>query len=231
MIQFDPVPVGQSSYQLTEITFNDSLKVAVIEKRLNEKRITEFLKATLKQHNPLKLTAQERYLLLLKYMQKQNETMFASDMDFSKYIMSGADFKNDISENGVMVRQLTGRDVEYLEASCCNAAEWIACMMAMQLSYSGHDVLEKLPDQNAFDQLYMQQFMSRLDHIKKLPASEFQQCYQEYAVLNNQLCTHVRLTICNDGLALRGTDDAPVRFCPASCFIGIIRELDRSYSQ
>lgn len=229
MIQFDPVLIGDYTYQMTEITFNASLKVTVIDKSLNEKRMTAFLSSILNV-DPLAITVQERYFLMLKYMQKQGQTLFSNDLDFSKYMVGDCAFAKEIHENGITVRQLTGRDAELLETNCKSAAEWIACMMAMQLSYEGHSLLEHLPDQSADQQVYSQQFMSRLDHIKNLSASDFEQCYDDFSRLNQQLFTHICVMVSNEGLVLRGADDAPLRFRPSACFIGIIKQLDQSYS-
>lgn len=57
MLTFDPVPVGNNTYQMQEIIFNDSLKVAAIDKSRNEKRISAFLSHVLANAElPLKMT-------------------------------------------------------------------------------------------------------------------------------------------------------------------------------
>lgn len=118
----------------------------------------------------------------------------------------------------------------FLEANCKNVAEWIACMMAFQLSYSNHEHLALLPDRTN-PQLFEEQFKQRLDFIKKMPASDFDLCYQDFNNLNNELFTHLRLSVDNYGILVeRGADDAPARFRTASIFTGIIKELDRSFA-
>ncbi|MFX9420627.1 hypothetical protein ABTO45_22970, partial [Acinetobacter baumannii] len=90
-----------------------------------------------------------------------------------------------------------------------NVAEWIACMMAFQLSYSNHEHLALLPDRTN-PQLFEEQFKQRLDFIKKMPASDFDLCYQDFNNLNNELFTHLRLSVDNHGILVeRGADDAP----------------------
>jgi len=41
--------------------------------------------------------------------------------------------------NAQSMALLTGREAEYLEEHCTNAVEWIACMLALQISYDGHE--------------------------------------------------------------------------------------------
>jgi hypothetical protein len=230
MLTFDPVQIGNNVYKLHEIEFNNALKVAAIDQRLNEKRISEFLRHVLDKGQPLVMTAQERYCLMLKYMEKQSITLFSTDTDFSKcYLSSEKPWKSEITQNGITVRQLIGREVEYLEAHCANAAEWIACMLAFQISYSGHDALSELPNRSLNDTDFINQFSERLAYLKRRAQSDFDLIYQDFNALNNQLFSKIYLNVSNQGLVIsRGADDAPLRFRPAAAFIGIIKELDQS---
>jgi len=103
MLTFDPVPVGNNTYQMQEIIFNDSLKVAVIDKSLNEKRISAFLSHVLANAElPLKMTVQERYFLMLKYVEKQSNTLFSSDTDFSAcFLNTDSDWLPERTINGI----------------------------------------------------------------------------------------------------------------------------------
>ncbi|MDH0032920.1 MULTISPECIES: hypothetical protein [unclassified Acinetobacter] len=232
MLNFDPIPIGEKSYQLNEVIFNDALKVAAVPAKFNEKRISAFLAHSLKDSLlPLKMTAQERIFLMLKYVQQQTNTLFSSDADLSKCFLEQGVWLDQITERGVTVRQLNGTEAEYLEAHCMNAAEWIACMLAFQISYENHEHLGSFPDRGLPDLAYKDQFSLRLNYLKSLPQSDFDLVYQDFQKLNNQLFTHVQLSVNNDGLVvLRGADDAPLRFRAASAFIGIIKELDKSFT-
>ncbi|EPK2751931.1 hypothetical protein JID35_002436 [Acinetobacter baumannii] len=231
MITFDPVPIGDSTFQMQELSFEQCLKISIIAPNLNEKRLTAFLKSALDNVDPLLLSVQERYLLLLKYLEKQSNTMLEVNTDWSKvFLQSENNWKTETTQNGITVRQLIGMEVEFLEANCKNVAEWIACMMAFQLSYSNHEHLALLPDRTN-PQLFEEQFKQRLDFIKKMPASDFDLCYKDFNNLNNELFTHLRLSVDNHGILVeRGADDAPARFRTASIFTGIIKELDRSFA-
>ncbi|MCD1040278.1 hypothetical protein B4S41_16490, partial [Acinetobacter baumannii] len=173
MITFDPVPIGESTFQMHELSFEQCLKISIIAPNLNEKRLSAFVKSVLDNVDPLLLTIQERYLLLLKYLEKQSNTMLEVNTDWSKvFLQSENNWKTETTQNGITVRQLIGMEAEFLEANCKNVAEWIACMMAFQLSYSNHEHLALLPDRTN-PQLFEEQFKQRLDFIKKMPASDF----------------------------------------------------------
>ena len=232
MLTFDPIQIGTNTYQLNEITFNEALKVSALESKLNEKRITLFLANALKNPNlPLRMTVQERYFLMLKYVQNQTNTLFSSETDLSNCFLQQNDWQNEVSEFGITVRQLSGAEAEYLEAHCMNAAEWIGCMLAFQIAYANHEHLAEFPNRDATDHVYKQQFSQRLNYLKSLPQSDFDLIYQDYHKLNNQLFSHVQLGINNEGfVVLRGADDAPLRFRASTCFIGIIKELDKSFN-
>lgn len=232
MLNFDPIPIGGKTYQLNEISFNEALKVAAIDPKLNEKRITAFLSQALQnQQLPLMMTAQERYFLMIKYVQNQTNTLFSTNTDFSNCFKEHSDWISEVSEVGVTVRQVSGSEAEYLEAHCMNAAEWIACLLAFQIKYENHEHLGQFPDRNAIDQIYKQQFSQRLGYLKTLPQSEFNLIYLDYLKLNSQLFTHLELSVNNEGFVVqRGADDAPIRFRASTCFIGIIKELDKSFT-
>lgn len=47
MITFDPVYVGDNTFQMQELSFEQCLKISIIAPNLNEKRLTAFLKSAL----------------------------------------------------------------------------------------------------------------------------------------------------------------------------------------
>ncbi|HDH1656612.1 TPA: hypothetical protein PIV11_003694, partial [Acinetobacter baumannii] len=65
MITFDPVYVGENTYQMQELSFEQCLKISIIAPNFNEKRLSAFLKSALDNVDPLLLSIQERYFLLL----------------------------------------------------------------------------------------------------------------------------------------------------------------------
>lgn len=87
MITFDPVYVGENTYQMQELSFEQCLKISIIAPNFNEKRLSAFLKSALDNVDPLLLSIQERYLLLLKYLEKQSNTMLEVNTDWSKVFL------------------------------------------------------------------------------------------------------------------------------------------------
>ncbi|MGM7311151.1 hypothetical protein ACOI3P_15720, partial [Acinetobacter baumannii] len=106
MITFDPVPIGDSTFQMHELSFEQCLKISIIAPNLNEKRLSAFVKSVLDNVDPLLLTIQERYLLLLKYLEKQSNTMLEVNTDWSKvFLQSENNWKTETTQNGITVRQ------------------------------------------------------------------------------------------------------------------------------
>lgn len=232
MLDFDAITIGDNTYQLNELIFNDALKVSAIDYRLNEKRISSFLGHSLgNMVSPMSMTVQERYYLMLKYVQKQTNTLFSSEVNFEDCFRTESIWNDEISEQGVTVRQLNGYEAEYLESKCVNAAEWIACLLAFQIKYESNEHLGVFPDRSLSPKENIEHFSKRLNYLKSLPQSDFNLIYQDYITLNNRLFTHIELNVNNDGFVVkRGADDAPLRFRPSTCFLGIIKELDKSFT-
>ena len=61
MITFRPIQIGNVEYLLDELTFNDGIKISVIDKKLDEMRLSEFLRhALVEKHDPQSLSLQHR---------------------------------------------------------------------------------------------------------------------------------------------------------------------------
>lgn len=225
MMHFDSIQIGSTCYQLKELTFHNSLKVAAIPKQLNEKRLSELLRHILVDGlDPLKMTVQERYALLITYLEKQTKTLLEIDMNMHPYLPQYQEqWFTSIRLENLTVRQLTGLEAEYLESKCKSVAEWISCAMALQMRYDQHDVLAEAIDLDNFEP----QFLLRLEHFKQLGQIEFNQHYELYSECNNQLQSILRIAVNDHGFVVRGgTDDAPMRFCPSAIFIGLIKDVD-----
>lgn len=229
MISFNPIEIDKNIFVFKELTYKGALHISVIDKNLNEKRITEFLNFVLPNQDALMMTAQARYYLLVNYLSKQTKTMLGIDVHFEAYLRSGTNpWRNNITVDGVTVRQLYGFEAERLERDCKSIAEWMGCLLAMQLSYDNDEVLSGILDPKAED--YEFQFSNRLQHIKEMGLSDWDTLYNDYCWLNQQLFTHCEITVCDEGLGLQGgTDDAPLRFCPSAAFNRFIGELDKHH--
>lgn len=226
MISFDLIHLNEQVYQLQEITFNGAIKVSMVDVALNEKRITVFLNEVLNGiYDTLKMTVQERYLLLIRYLEGQGQTLIATDsaIDYSGYY-SIAELSRTSETSYCAVYQLTGYDAEFLEKRCTSIAEWIACMMAIQMEY----VDGRLPERPTIDEpeSYEERFIARLELIKAMPLTEFNEVYEDYIALSHGLQNVVYTMVSDNGIVLRGTDDAPCRFRPSTALSGIFKDLE-----
>lgn len=225
MSGFSVVMLDGTPYQLKEMTYNDGLVISAIDKSYNERRISEFLRRVC-DCDALQLSVQQRYFLLLKYLE-QSTGLFAVELDFTPYYRTD-EYRNKVGDDTMTVRVLTGFEAEFLESKCKSIGEWIACAMALQIVKQDTKELSMpiVADAPNFES----EFMARLDYIKSLTLSGFDQLYSQYIALNEQFNALVELSFSDDGfVVMGGTDDAPMRFCPSAAFSGLIKELDGYY--
>ena len=230
MISFDPVLLKNNEYkEMKELTYKNALKVSVIDKKFNEKRLSEFLRQTVSSVDPILLSGQERYYILLKYLEKQKNTLLETSIidKINNCFINDVEWIEDITKDGVYLRHLIGRDLEYLESVCLSSKEWFACAMAFQLDYSDRNILPELPNRDDSDSKYFEVFKKRLDVIQNSGLSDFDKFYNDYIKLNYDLKCLLDLSFGNEGILVRGADDALIRFRPSTTFTGLIKELDR----
>ena len=231
MLHFDRVSIGNRHYLMTELTFNAAIKIAKMSESDLEQRLTVFLQTVLNDDLlPLQITAQERYALLLNYLKEQHGTLLETNLNVANFLMLPNSFQTEIEIEGFKIKQLYGMACELLEKNCKNLADWLAGAMAMQLLKTNSD-MPPLPDVSMTYEDYQQCFFERVAYLKNLPVSEFNQYFDIFSKANSALNNLVRIDFDEVGLVLRGTDDAPYRFCPSSTFTGIISELDRYFTQ
>lgn len=222
MITFRPIQIANTEYLLDELTFNDGIKISAINKKLDEMRLSEFLRnALVEKHDPLTLSLQHRYLLLLKYLEAQQglSLLQINNIDFSKFYLDG-EYVESTTIDGVSIRQLNGRDLEFIEQNCASQKERIACAIAIQLGYDDLNILPPLPKRELQQAEYEKAIIDRISSIRSLKISEFDQIYDDFSMMSMHLMNHVSYSFTDTGIALRGTDDALYRFCP---LIGISR--------
>lgn len=232
MINLAPFSMNGQVLQFKELIFTSALKVAAIDPKFNEKRLTVFLREVLgDQINALEATVQERYFLLLKYLDLHNgsTTLLDIGLDINLYkVINPGQWKVQVDSGNFSVRQLTGREAEFLEQNCNSIQEWCGCMIALQIADSTIPELSRLPTNDLDDPLNMDLFHSRLNYLKNGGLSEFDPLFAILDKINNELFTLVRLSISKEGfVVIRGTDDAPVRFRPSSAFTKLFRYLDQ----
>lgn len=231
MLHFERVSIGHRHYLMKELTFNAAIRIAKIPESNLEQRLTVFLQNILNDELlPLQITAQERYALLLNYLKEQHGTLLDTSLNVGNFLMSPNNFQTETEIDDFKIKQLDGMACELLEKNCKNLADWLAGAMAMQLLKTNSD-MPPLPNATMAYENYQQCFFERVAYLKNLPVSEFNQYFDIFSKANSALNNLVRIDFDEVGLVLRGTDDAPYRFCPSSTFTGIISELDRYFAQ
>jgi hypothetical protein len=226
MIHFPRLSVGNAHYQLHELTFGQSIKVAKIPERLNEQRITAFLAAALKDDElPLSLPVQVRYWLLLQYLSAQSGTLIDAHTDYAPYLISSdAEWATEcVSDDGLVVRQLTGLQSEVIEQACEDVADRVLGAMAFQiLDHSGLDPLPASPTtQNLWGVL-----MQRAEVLRDLPESVFDALFEQYQWQSDRMATLLRTGFDNDGLVVfGGAANQAARFRPATAFGFVATQL------
>lgn len=230
MIHFPRLSVGNTHYQLHELTFGQSIKVAKIPERLNEQRITAFLAAALKDDElPLSLPVQVRYWLLLQYLSAQTGTLIDAHTDYAPYLISSdAEWATECADDGLVVRQLTGLQSEVIEQACEDVADRVLGAMAFQMvDYSGLDPLPTSPTtQNLWGVL-----MQRAEVLRDLPESVFDALFERYQRQSDRMATLLRIGFDNDGVVIfGGTANQAARFRPASAFGFVTTQLAGHFS-
>lgn len=231
MMNLSPFTMNGQVLQFKELIFKSALKVAAIDPKFNEKRLTVFLRQVLgDQIDPLEATVQERYFLLLNYLGQHNGTTTLLDigLDFNLYkVVTPVPWTEQIQSGNFTVRQLTGRDAEFLEENCNSIQEWCCCMIALQIADSTIPELSRLPTNDLDDHINKDLFQTRLNYLKEDGLSAFDPLFGILDKLNDEMSSLVRISISKEGfVVMRGTDDAPVRFRPSSAFTKLFRNLD-----
>lgn len=213
MLHLPLVDIAGTRYQLHELTFGETIKVARIAERLNEHRITAFLGYALKDAElPLNLPVQVRYALLIHYLSSQTDTLTGLTLDYAAYLQQG-----EWVESCDGVRQMTGLQAEVLESACEDVVDWLTGAMAIQM----HDMPD---DRQGIDDALRQQVHALHD----LPSSAFDAQCDRYLIACQSMASHVKTGFDTGGFVVfGGTDDAPLRFCPSTAFGRHAKQLAR----
>ena len=240
MITFDPIREFNQTFQFRELTAGETIQISMIPKEQEERRLTKMLNFVLdEKYDARLLTVQQRYFLLLKYLEKQDGTLLEVDAHtknhLSKYMYpssSRSTWNTEITQGTITVRQLTGREAEYIERICKSVQEKLIALMAFQYrdTESKHQLFKTYIADNLTDAQYDVEMNKRFKQVLNLPSSEHQILYSRYALLNHSLNTHLNFYMSTLGFVLAktdgGTDDAPTRFCTSDAFSRIFAELD-----
>lgn len=232
MLTFPQVELGSKSVQLREVKIGEALKVARIPESKNERRLSLFLASILDDDQlPLNLSVQERYFLLMEYLDASKETRIGVDFDFSKYRLNQSEkWIDEIVIGDLTVKHLTGEQAELLESVSEDLADWFIGTMLIRIEYKG--LVEIKSTDSRANQL--KALSERIKVFESMNQSEADILTQNYLIACEQMAFHLRTGVDRMGitiLANGGTDDAPARFRAASAFGWIAKQLDGSITE
>lgn len=178
--------------------------------------------------NARALTTQERYAILLTYLDAIEDKNIDESIDIKQFLHSDLSvFKRDpIEGDNIQVRHLTGIEAEALEIGCENSADWILGAMSMQI---GCDELPPIrPDLLKEVGYTCKMIKNRIDVLNELDQPVLNELIYKFRNLEEQLQTLVNISYYK-GIVLNkvngGTDDAPVRFRINSAITGPAKRL------
>lgn len=224
--------IAQKSHILHKLIVEDLLDIAKLPGTYYESMLSIALERILDNKcNVRSMTCQERYGLLLKFLDATEDKNLGQDINIDDFM--GPDVAGSLPlfaeniEKQIKVRQLTGIEAEALERGCENTADWILGAMAMQIT------CKELPEldisQLNLEVNYVGKIIhGRIETIKTLDLDRNNEVIKEYKKLNHQL-QKIVYTSFDNGIVLNkfegGTDDAPRRFRITSAFTGESYEL------
>lgn len=217
------VDMAGRSHWVQELTFSQSMQIAGLPDNLQEKRLTAMLRAICPSSpDPLTMTVQERYYLLLQYLAAQQDSLIGYSMNYSSYArLQHEPWRQSMVLDGITIHQMTGLQAEILEAACENSADWVLGVLAMQIEAS------ELPHLDSQDQSSLaNQLHERVKKIGAMPNSQVDHLYSLWLQAQDRMGTAVHLGIDGGGLIVYGgADDAPMRFCATAAFGFIAGQL------
>lgn len=229
MIDFKQIKAFGRVFNMREITYAEALYVVQIEKQYEQRRLTKFLNYILSgEHDALELTIQERYFLLLRYLENQPLNKALDQIPHvvaSKYIQPSITWQNEVTEGEITVKQLTGKEAEYIEANTKQIQEKFALILVFQYKNSTMGLDSFIPN-DLEDDAFQEAIKAKLAQVKTLVGSDVDVIYDQYTRLNSQLMSHLTIQLNQDGFVIRGTDDAPMRFCTISALPRCFRDME-----
>ena len=225
-MSFPRISIANKGYVFNDLSLADVMDLTKIKPHHYEQQLSCALSTILQDANlPEKLTVQERYAILLKYLSFV-ENDLNTEINIENYLSKNLDDFNPerISANGISVRHLTGLEAHALEIGSENTADWILGAMAITIGCDELSPIDTYSNLNFTGNL----IQNRIEIIKSLKLERFNALMADYQYLNSQLNTLVNISFDN-GIVLNyfdgGTDDAPLRFRIRAAITGYAKQL------
>ena len=223
---FPRISIANKSYVFTDISLADLLDLTKVNPKHYEQQLSCALSTILQDSElPEKLTTQERYAILLKYLSLV-ENDLNDEIVIEDFLSTDLDEFNSerIHCNGVSSRHLTGLEAHALEIGSENTIDWMLGAMAITI---GCDELQPIDLQTnlKFTGNLIQQ---RIETLKSMKLERFNELMGIHEHLSGQLNTLVKSSF-DHGIVLNpfdgGTDDAPIRFRITAAITGYAKYL------
>lgn len=227
MITTLTIQLLNESLSLPDLSIGGAIDIAHIPPEFNEKRLSALI-GHLSGDAALagRLTAQERYYILLNHQATTSHKYNADDAGVNDEYMFEtiqSDVPSEVQVGELTINHLLGAHVVVLEGICENVADWLMGQIACQLSgnlasiIGGEDVVWEPMPPTMTDSEINAAIQERFNFINKLSAtSKFNDLVDAYSTGTRQLAHFVRLGNDNKGLTVNkvGGDGAmePSRF-------------------
>lgn len=232
------VQLLNNSVLLPDLQIGQAMDIAKIPAEFNEKRLSAMISHLTGDSDMAgKLTAQERYFILLSH-QAISQSQHSGDGDIERYVIPTvqSEVPKQHQIGGMYVNHLLGAHVVVLEGICENVYDWIIGQMACQLSGNISSVLGGDSDDlkweaithDMSDNEINEAIQSRIKFIEMLDANgNFNLLHDAYSVGVDALGHFLMLGCENKGLTVlsQGGDgkNEPSRFLTLDSLQGIAR--------
>lgn len=230
------IDCGNRRLTLSEISIGAALQVSRIAERWYEQRLTAALTAIVGPSvDPLLLTVQERYYLLIQYLSTLNGTpLYVDPGSYIRQPDAGQTFHTETEVSGILCRQLLGYQAEMLEQVCEDGADWLTGALVLQCDIPGLPPLPAVnPSREAWQPL-LDATLARVKAYQDLPQSEAERIVTIWATANDAMAYHLNYQFDPAGIVILpqgGADDAPARFRAVTALGGFARQLERHFSE
>lgn len=244
---FKPTRTRRIALRLTELTLGQAIDLCKLPGERNELTTTELLRGVaagadqpLPRYvtDPLLWTVQERTLLVCEYMAhvtSDGPDFAVGDVGhLSDYVMFDRDLDADqidlgtVAEKACTLRPLLGVHAQALEVLCKTRGDWIIGAIACQIFVAS----EAVPDWSSMSDIAMMDWVrGRMDRLKLLPESLFEELFAAYWGGTDKLAHFFSVDFDDDGLVYLPIEKegagplSPARFLADSCISSVAQSL------
>lgn len=226
MQSVQPIFSNGTAYAIKELNLGQVIEIAKIPQKQNERKISAILTAIIGDiADPYELSLQERHYLMMKYVERHNET-FGYNIDFKDFEKDGM-AQETVEVNGYQFRHLNGYECEALEQYAKSYLDWVMGSIALQISGNGIAAMLPAKDIN----FAINVIQSRIDDLYALDLATSELIFNSYFEAMPLLNDLLDYTFDDEGvLVVGGMSEKLVRFCEISTVPATVEYLIESLS-